>query len=105
MTDDSASRGGGRSSAAPVVRELVICNQKGLHARASAKFDQTVEKVEATVRVARGGETGGGDSIMGLMMLSAGPGSCIIVEASGREAALAVSALESLIRSRFGEDE
>ncbi len=88
-----------------VVRELVICNQKGLHARASAKFVQTVEKFEATVRVSRGGETVGGDSIMGLMMLSAGPGSCILVEASGRDAALAVSALESLIKSRFGEDE
>ena len=104
MTDDAVSRGGERSSG-PVVRELVICNQKGLHARASAKFVQTVEKFEATVRVSRGGETVGGDSIMGLMMLSAGPGSSILVEASGRDAALAVSALERLIQSRFGEDE
>ena len=106
MTDSERHfRDGGGASGNSVVRELVICNQKGLHARASAKFVQTVEKFEAKVRVSRGGETVGGDSIMGLMMLSAGPGSSIVVEASGREAALAISALEALIKNRFGEEE
>ena len=86
-----------------VVRELTICNKKGLHARASARFVQTVEKFDADVRVMRCGETVGGTSIMGLMMLAAAPGSSITVEATGREAAEVVEALATLIDSRFGE--
>ena len=62
------------SGTAPSVRRLCICNRKGLHARASAKFVQTVEKFDAEVRVTRCGETVGGTSIMGLMMLAASPG-------------------------------
>jgi phosphocarrier protein HPr len=88
-----------------VVRKLTICNRKGLHARASAKFVQTVEKFDAEVRVMRGGETVGGTSIMGLMMLAAAPGTSIIVEATGKEAAAVVDALTTLIDSRFGEDD
>src|SRR5579863_3894861 len=76
-----------------IVRVLEICNKKGLHARASAKFVQTVERFDADVRVTRGGETVGGTSIMGLMMLAAGPGTSITVEATGAEAAEAVEAL------------
>ena len=68
-----------------VVRVLVICNKKGLHARASAQFVQTVEKFDADVRVMRCGETVGGTSIMGLMMLAAAPGTTITVEATGRK--------------------
>jgi phosphocarrier protein len=86
-----------------VVRTLVICNKKGLHARASAKFVQTVEKFDADVRVKRNGETVGGTSIMGLMMLAAAPGTSITVEATGPQAAEVVQALTSLIDSRFGE--
>jgi len=85
--------------------EVTISNKKGLHARASAKFVQTVEKFDAEVRVSRAGETVGGTSIMGLMMLSAAPGTSITVEASGREAAEVIAALEDLIGRRFGEDE
>ena len=70
-----------------------ICNRKGLHARASAKFVQTVEKFDADVRVMRSGETVGGTSIMGLMMLAASPGTSITVEATGKEAAEVVEAL------------
>jgi len=88
-----------------VVRKLVICNRKGLHARASAKFVQTVEKFDADVRVTRGGETVGGTSIMGLMMLAAAPGSSITVEATGNEAADVIEALSELINSRFGESD
>jgi phosphocarrier protein HPr len=91
------------TAADPVVRAFVICNKKGLHARASAKFVQTVEKFDADVRVTRGHETVGGTSIMGLMMLAAAPGTSITVTATGREAAAAVEALEALIASRFGE--
>jgi phosphocarrier protein len=88
-----------------IVREIPIINQKGLHARASAKFVQMVEKFDADVRVARCGETVGGTSIMGLMMLAAAPGTSITVEAVGRQAAEVMAALEQLIASRFGEDE
>jgi phosphocarrier protein HPr len=88
-----------------VVRKLVICNRKGLHARASARFVQTAEKFDADVRVMRCGETVGGTSIMGLMMLAAAPGTSITVEATGKEAAEVISALTALVNSRFGEDD
>ena len=87
------------------MRVLAIVNTRGLHARASAKFVQTVEKYEAQVRVTRGGETVGGTSIMGLMMLAAGPGTSIRIEASGPEAAEVMAALEQLVASRFGEED
>jgi phosphocarrier protein len=90
---------------APIVRVLEICNKKGLHARASAKFVQTVEKFDAEVKVKRGNEVVGGTSIMGLMMLSAGPGTTITVEASGRDAAAVVDALAALVSGRFTEEE
>jgi phosphocarrier protein HPr len=86
-------------------REFKIINQKGLHARASAKFVQTVEKYAADVRVTRGHETVGGNSIMGLMMLSAGPGTTITVEAKGPQAADVMAAIQALLASRFGEGE
>ena len=88
-----------------IVRVFTIINQKGLHARASAKFVQTVEKFDADVRVGRCGETVGGTSIMGLMMLAAGPGTDITVVASGKEGAEALAAIEALVNSRFGEDD
>jgi phosphocarrier protein HPr len=88
-----------------IVRVFTICNKKGLHARASAKFVQTVEKFDADVRVTRGSETVGGTSIMGLMMLAASPGTAITVEASGNEAAEVIEALAALIAARFGEDD
>jgi phosphocarrier protein HPr len=88
-----------------VVRELTICNKKGLHARASARFVQTVEKFDADVRVMRCGETVGGTSIMALMMLAAAPGTKITVEATGKEATEVVAALAALIESRFGEQD
>src|SRR5262249_12361541 len=88
-----------------LAREIEIVNQKGLHARASAKFVQTVEKFNAEVRVKRGNERVGGTSIMGLMMLSAGPGTTITVEASGRDAAAVIDALAALVSGRFTEEE
>jgi phosphocarrier protein HPr len=90
---------------APVIRVLEICNKKGLHARASAKFVQTVEKFDAEVKVKRGHEVVGGTSIMGLMMLAAGPGTTITVEASGSQAAEVVDALAALVSGRFTEEE
>jgi phosphocarrier protein HPr len=88
-----------------LVRVLKIVNQKGLHARASAKFVQTVEKFDVDVRVSRGNETVGGTSIMGLMMLAAGPGTEITVAACGRERAEVLAALELLVDGRFGEND
>jgi phosphocarrier protein HPr len=89
----------------PLVRVLEIVNKKGLHARASAKFVQTVERYDATVRVTRGSESVGGTSIMGLMMLAAAPGTSITIEASGNEAAAVIDALDKLIASGFGEED
>ena len=88
-----------------LTRELPIVNKRGLHARASAKFVQTVERFDADVRVTRCGETVGGTSIMGLMMLAAAPGTTIEVAASGREAQAVLDALTRLIAERFGEEE
>jgi phosphocarrier protein HPr len=92
------------SSSAAVVREIPIVNKRGLHARASAKFVQMVERFNAEVTVTRNGESVGGTSIMGLMMLSAGPGTSIVVSATGPEAEAAIEALTELIRSKFGEE-
>ena len=99
---DTASSGD-QASGAPVMRVLEICNKRGLHARASAKFVQTVEKFEADVRVRRGQEVVGGTSIMGLMMLGAGPGTTITVEATGRQANEVIEALAALVSGRFTE--
>jgi len=88
-----------------IVRVMRIVNEKGLHARASAKFVQTVEKFDADVRVSRGGETVGGTSIMGLMSLAAARGTDITVEVTGADAQAAIDAIEALVAGRFGEDE
>lgn len=88
----------------PLTRRLTIVNKRGLHARASAKFVQTVEKFDASVSVAKDGMHVGGTSIMGLMMLAAGINSTILVSASGAEAGQALDAIEALIADRFGEE-
>src|SRR5919197_698232 len=93
------------AASAPVKRVLEICNKKGLHARASAKFVMTVEQFDAQVFVTRGSERVGGTSIMGLMMLAAGPGTSITVEASGPQANEVVEALANLVAERFTEGE
>ncbi len=106
MTDDGAGAEnipGPSVPAAAVSKELLIINKRGLHARASAKFVQTVERFTSEVWVTRGSETVGGTSIMGLMMLAAAPGTSITISATGPQAAAAVDALEALITSRFGE--
>lgn len=89
--------------AGATTRELMITNKRGLHARASAKFVQLVERFNANVSVTRNGETVGGTSIMGLMMLSAGPGTSIVVSATGAEAEQAVAAIADLVNGKFGE--
>ena len=94
---------GGGGDDERLVRTLPICNKRGLHARASAKFVQCVEKFDAAISVTKDNQTVCGSSIMGLMMLAAGPGSSIKVEASGPEAEAALEALAELVAGRFGE--
>ena len=84
--------------------DLAIINQRGLHARASAKFVKCAEGFDATVMVSKDGQSVTGTSIMGLMMLAANMGSSISVEASGPQAAQAMSALAALVASKFDED-
>ena len=108
MSDDDAPPENNAGAAVPpgaISREIPIINKRGLHARASAKFVQMVEKFQAEIWVTRGGETVGGTSIMGLMMLAASPGTSITVEATGRQAVEVVAALEELLATRFGEEE
>jgi phosphocarrier protein len=85
-------------------RELLIINKRGLHARASAKFVQTVEAFDAAITVSKDGTTVGGNSIMGLMMLAASPGCSVLVTASGNQAAEALEALDHLVQNKFGEE-
>jgi phosphocarrier protein HPr len=88
-----------------LVREMPIVNRKGLHARATAKFVQCVDRFDAEIRVTRCGETVGGDSIMGILTLGAAMGTTITVSATGAQAESALAAIAELVASRFGEDE
>jgi phosphocarrier protein HPr len=107
MSEGAQSGPGPVAPAGMVVRTLTICNQKGLHARAAAKFVQTAEKFDAQVRVTGGtcGEPCDGTSIIDLLMLGAGPGTHITIEASGPQAAEVVEALATLVGGRFTEEE
>jgi phosphocarrier protein HPr len=87
-----------------IARDFQIVNQRGLHARASAKFVQLADTFRATISVEKDGIKVGGTSIMGLMMLAASPGCSIRVTASGPEAEQAIAAIGDLIASRFGEE-
>ena len=107
MTDDEAPAENIPGPSVPggaVSKELLIINKRGLHARASAKFVQTVERFTSEVWVTRGSETVGGRSIMGLMMLSAAPGTTIRVSAIGPEAEAAMAAITQLVEERFHEE-
>lgn len=82
---------------------LKIVNEKGLHARASAKLVEVVEGFDATAEVCRDGMSASGDSIMGLLMLAAAKGSSIEVQTSGPDAGALAAAIEALVADRFGE--
>ena len=107
MSDDAAAPENSAGASVPegaVSREIPIINKRGLHARASAKFVQMVERFNAEVWVTRGNETVGGTSIMGLMMLAAGPGTTVMVSAIGPDAEAAVKAITELVESKFNEE-
>nr|WP_256471797.1 HPr family phosphocarrier protein [Oceanicola sp. 502str15] len=82
---------------------MEIVNEKGLHARASAKFVETVEQFDAEAEVSKDGLSTGGDSIMGLLMLAASKGSFIEVETRGAQAEELATALAELVADKFGE--
>jgi phosphocarrier protein len=86
------------------IRQLRIVNEKGLHARASAKFVECVEGYDAQAEVTKDGMTVSGDSIMGLLMLGASRGTSIDVSTSGAQARELADALELLVANRFGEE-
>lgn len=91
---------------APLQRSVTIPNQRGLHARAAAKFVQVVARFpQARIQVSKDGQTVNGESIMGLMMLAGTQGSSIEITASGAEAAAAMEALVALVEGKFGEPE
>jgi phosphocarrier protein len=92
-------------ASAPLARDLHIVNKKGLHARAAAKFVQCVARFDALVTVSKDQSTVDGESIMGLMMLAAGPGSTVRVTAAGNQAEAALAAVAELIAAKFGEEE
>lgn len=85
-------------------KTVEIANQRGLHARASAKFVKTAAAFDAQVNVSKDGSTVDARSIMGLMMLAAGLGCCIEITAEGPQAAEAVEALSQLVTDRFDEE-
>lgn len=94
------------SAAAPaqVHRSVTICNQRGLHARAAARFVKLAFEYDAEITVTKAGASVSGRSIMGLMMLAAGPGSTVDLSATGPDATRAIDALVALITGGFNED-
>lgn len=86
-----------------ITKNLKIINEKGLHARASAKMVEVVEGFDARAEVSREGQSASGDSIMGLLMLAASKGTTIEVQTSGPDAQALADAIEALVADRFGE--
>jgi phosphocarrier protein HPr len=95
---------GGADQAGMARRIATICNQRGLHARAAARFVKTAQQFDAEVLVRKNGTEVSGRSIMGLMMLAAAPGTIIELAATGRQADAAVTALAKLIECKFDEE-
>ncbi len=87
-----------------VTKELVVSNKLGVHARPAALFVKTANRFICEILVEKDGETVNGKSIMGIMMLAAGPGSKLQVHAKGQDAAQALVELEALLKRRFDED-
>jgi len=101
----SAEEGAASADGAePLRRTVTICNKRGLHARAAARFVKLAYTFDAEIMVAKNGAAVSGRSIMGLMMLAAGPGTAIELRATGPEAERAIAALAELICGGFDED-
>ena len=89
---------------AAVTREMVVTNKLGIHARPAAMFVKTANRFDCDVMVEKDGEKVNGKSIMGLMMLAAGPGSKLSVQAEGEDAARALNELDALLKRKFDEE-
>ena len=87
-----------------LTKELIVINKLGIHARPAAMFVKTANRFDCDIFVEKDGETVNGKSIMGLMMLAAGPGSRLILHLDGHDAARAVVEIETLIKRKFDED-
>jgi phosphocarrier protein HPr len=98
----SAKRDPDKSPA--LTRELLVSNKLGLHARPAAMFVKVASRFACIIFVEKDGEKVNGKSIMGLMMLAAGPGSKLTVHAEGQDASQALAELETLLARKFGED-
>ena len=103
MSDVETAGAGAEEPARLAQRIVTICNKRGLHARAAARFVKLAWQFDAEVSVRKNGTTVSGRSIMGLMMLAAGPGTAIELAATGREAERAVAALADLVAGGFDE--
>ena len=104
MTESPGTPAAGSAAATTARRVVTVCNQKGLHARAAAKFVKLAGTFDAQITVSKSETRVPGCSIMGLMMLAAGPGCDVGIEASGPQAGQAVDALAQLVADRFDED-
>jgi phosphocarrier protein len=87
-----------------VIKELIVVNKLGIHARPAAMFVKTANRFDCEILVEKDGERVNGKSIMGLMMLAAGPGSKLLIHAEGQDADRAVVEIESLLKRKFDED-
>ena len=87
-----------------ITKEVIVVNKLGIHARPAAMFVKAANRFECDIFVEKDGEKVNGKSIMGLMMLAAGPGSKLLLYAEGHDAAKAVSEIESLLKRKFDED-
>jgi phosphocarrier protein HPr len=97
----SAKKPGGKQTAQ---REFVVINKLGIHARPAALFVKLANRFTCNILVTKGGEQVNGKSIMGLMMLAAGPGSKLVIECEGEDGQQALDELEALIKAKFNED-
>src|SRR5580658_4425558 len=97
----SGKKPGGRQSAQ---RKFVVINKLGIHARPAALFVKLANRFTCNILVTKGGEQINGKSIMGLMMLAAGPGSKLVIECEGEDGQQALDELEALIKAKFNED-
>ena len=90
--------------ASAMTKDLLVCNKLGIHARPAALFVKTANRFSCDIFVEKDGEKVNGKSIMGLMMLAAGPGSKLTVHAHGHDASQALNELETLIKRKFDEE-
>jgi len=87
-----------------ITRDMVVANKLGVHARPAAMFVKVANRFESDIFVEKDGETVNGKSIMGLMMLAAGPGSKLRIKATGADAAQALNEIDALLKRKFDED-